>query len=374
MTGTRQTTTRVPAANGTPPPLRRLLAAALLAAPLLTAAEPPAGPPPAPRDAPSGFAIGADLSFLAHAEQAGTVFKDHGRPAPGLRLLRDRGYNWIRLRLFHSPTTLPNDLRSTISTAAAARSMGYRFLLNLHYSDTWADPAHQEMPRAWRGMSHEQLTAAVLDYTRATIAAFRDAGAMPDMVQVGNEVCSGMLWPDGRLPANWPRFADLLKAGIRGVEAGRAGAARPRIMIHIAQGGNRAATRHFLDQLASHHVPFDVIGQSYYPWWHGTPDDLRANLKFMAGTYQKDIILVETAYCWRPTEYRSRPGPFPETPAGQRDFLDAVHQIVRGTPGGRGAGVFWWEPAVTGHLRSRGFFDDAGNALPVIGVFDRRGG
>jgi arabinogalactan endo-1,4-beta-galactosidase len=91
----------------------------------------------------------------------------------------------------------------------------------------------------------------------------------------------------------------------------------------------------------------------------------------MALTYQKGIIVVEVAYNWRPAEYRSKPGPFPETPEGQRQFLDEVHRAVLATPNGRGKGVFWWEPAVSPPRNSRGMFDDDGNALPVLSVFDR---
>ena len=212
---------------------------------------------------------------------------------------------------------------------------------------------------------------AVFEYTRQTIGAFRDAGALPDMVQVGNEITPGMLWPDGKLPEHWQNFAELLKAGIKGVEAGAGTNRHPRIMIHIDRGGDKAGTKYFFDKLNTYGVPYDVIGQSYYPWWHGALLDLRENLIFMANEYHKDIILVEVAYCWRPTEYKQKPGPFAETPEGQREFLDEVNRLVLSTPNHRGIGVFWWEPAVTGGLRSRGFFDDDGNALPVLNVFDR---
>ena len=317
------------------------------------------------------YAIGADLSFLKQAEDRGTVFKDHGKAKPGLQIFKDHGYNWVRLRLFHSPKSLPNNLEYTIALARAAREQGFRFLLDFHYSDTWADPGKQFTPAAWKSMPHEDLVRAVFEYTRDTIVAFRVAGVPPDMVQVGNEVINGMLWPDGKLPARWDSFADLLKAGIRGVEAGRGDGPRPRIMIHIDRGADRHGTQSFFDRLNSYHVDYDVIGQSYYPWWHGSLLDLRENLAFMSNEYQKDILLVEVAYCWRPTEYRKRSGPFPETPAGQRAFLDEVNRLVLATPGGRGIGIFWWEPAVAGPLRSRGFFGDDGNALPVLKVFDR---
>ena len=317
------------------------------------------------------YAIGADLSFLKQAEDRGTAFQDEGQTKPGLEIFKDHGYNWIRLRLFHTPTRLPNDLEYTIALAQDAKKLGYRFLLNYHYSDTWADPGKQFIPKAWEGKSHAELVQAVFEYTRDTVAAFRDANALPDMVQVGNEITPGMLWPDGKLPGNWDNFAELLGAGIKGVEAGRGDARRPRIMIHIDKGGDKATTKAFFDKLNSYGLNYDVIGQSYYPWWHGTLLDLRENLIFMANTYQKDIILVEVAYNWRPAEYQGKPAPFPETPEGQRQFLDEVHRIVLNTPHNRGKGIFWWEPAVMGPLRRRGMFDDEGNALPVITVFDK---
>jgi arabinogalactan endo-1,4-beta-galactosidase len=317
------------------------------------------------------YAIGADLSFLKQAEDRGVQFKDAGKSKPGLVIFKEHGYNWVRLRLFHSPDALPNDLKYTIALAQAARKLGFKLLLNYHYSDTWADPGKQFIPAAWKGKSHKELVQAVFAYTRDTIRAFAEAGVPPDMVQIGNEVSNGMLWPDGRLPGNWDQFAELVQAGIRGVEAGRGARPQPRIMIHIDKGGSKKATRAFFDKLHTYKVKYDVIGQSYYPWWHGSLLDLRENLNFMATTYDKDIILVEVAYCWRPAQYRRRPGPFPETPAGQKEFLQEVNRLVLNTPGHRGIGVFWWEPAASGHLRSRGFFDDEGNALPVLTVFDR---
>ena len=316
------------------------------------------------------FAVGADLSFLKQAEDRGTVFKDSGKPAPGLEIFRNHGYNWIRLRLFHTPTDLPNNLDYTIAAASAAKKLGYKFLLDYHYSDTWADPGKQFIPKAWEGMSHAQLADAVFAYTRDTIVKLREAGAMPDMVQIGNEITNGMMWPDGRLPQNWDNFAGLIKAGIAGVAAGTGNAPRPRIMIHIDKGGDKAKTRAFFDKLNTYGVDYDVIGQSYYPWWHGSLYDLHDNLVFMANEYHKDIIVVEAAYNWTPGEYLKKLGPFAESPEGQRAFLDELNRMVLSTPNGLGKGVFWWEPAVTGGLGRRGMFDNDHNALPVITVFD----
>jgi arabinogalactan endo-1,4-beta-galactosidase len=142
------------------------------------------------------YAIGADMSFLKQAEDGGTVFKDGNEVMPGLDIFKNHGYNWIRLRLFHSPRRLPNNLEYTIALARDAKKLGFKFLLNYHYSDTWADPAKQYIPEAWEGKSHDELVQAVFEYTRDTIIAFRQAGVMPDMVQPGNEIINGMLWPD----------------------------------------------------------------------------------------------------------------------------------------------------------------------------------
>jgi arabinogalactan endo-1,4-beta-galactosidase len=317
------------------------------------------------------YAIGADLSFLKQVEDEGVKFKDGGKCKPGLQIFRDHGYNWVRLRLFHTPSELPNNLEYTIALARQAKQLGFRFLLDFHYSDTWADPAHQTIPKAWAGKSHEELVQAVFSYSRDTVIALREAGVMPDMIQPGNEITNGMLWPDGRLPGHWSNFIDLLKAAIAGINAGSPEGKPPKIMIHIDRAGDKQTTRAFFDRLIAARVSFDVIGQSYYPWWQGSLANLRDNLAFMADTYQADIVIVEAAYNWRPAEYRDKQPPWPETPEGQREFLKAVNEAVLGTPHHRGAGVFWWEPAVRGPLRSRGFFDDEGNALPVITVFDK---
>lgn len=317
------------------------------------------------------YAVGVDVSFLAQAEHEGVVFQDKGVATPGLQILRNHGYNWIRLRLFHTPTTLPNSLEYTIALAKNAKKLGFKFLLDYHYADDWADPGKQPTPKAWAGKSHKELVQSVFEYTRDTIAVFRDAGVLPDMVQVGNEITNGMLWPDGKLPDNWDNFAQLVYAGINGVDAGRGNGVRPKIMIHIDRGGDLKGTKAFLDKLNSYEVPYDIIGQSYYPWWHGSLNDLRKNLEFMAATYRKDIIVVEAAYNWKPGNYVNKIAPFPESPEGQRAFLDELNRVVMETPSGRGKGVFWWEPAVKGDLTIRGFFDDHHDALPVITVFDR---
>ena len=261
----------------------------------------------------------------------------------------------------------------TIKLALEAKQMGYKFLLDYHYSDTWADPAKQYLPAIWENLAADVLADSVFEYTRKTMWAFRNAGADPDMVQVGNEIINGMLWPVGKIPDNWDNLALLIQAGINGVLAASSEDNRPLLMIHIDQGGNLEKTKYFFDKIFSFGIDFDIIGQSYYPWWHGSLLDVRQNLFYMAETYKKPIVMVEVAYCSEPTEYKEKPGPFPESPEGQKAFLESVHQLMLDTPDNLGIGVFWWEPAVGDRpgIATRDIFDADGNVLPAIEVFDK---
>jgi arabinogalactan endo-1,4-beta-galactosidase len=289
---------------------------------------------------------------------------------PGLDIFRDHGYDWIRLRLFHTPRELPNDLEYTIALAQAARTRGFRFLLNYHYADHWADPQQQWTPAAWDTTRIEVLLDSVFAYTRNTIRAFREAGVMPEMVQIGNEVRNGMMWPLGRLPAHWDNFARLFKAGFDGIDAGRGRAPRPLIMLHYDNGADTEGTKAFLDRFHEYGIPYDIIGLSYYPWWHGNLLELRDNLLSILENYpDKDVILVEVGY--RPGEYA--PGelaPFPDDGSGdpRRAFLEAVNQALLSISDRRIKGIFWWEPAIS---CNQDYFDAECNARPVITVFDR---
>ena len=314
--------------------------------------------------------------------QQGVVFKDNGQPKPGLADLQRP-----RLQL-DPPAAVPHaDRAAQRSRTTRSRwrrrpsSSAYKFLLDFHYSDTWADPQKQFLPRAWEGMSHDELEQAVFEYTRDIDRRLprrrRHARHGPDRQrshrrhalarrQAAEELGQLRRPAQGRHPRRRCRSRPTRTWPMR-----RQAAPRPKIMIHIDRGGDRGATESFLNHCRKYGVEYDVIGQSYYPWWHGSLDNLRDNLAFMANEYEKDIILVEVAYNWRPAEYREKPGPFPETPEGQRQFLAEVDRIVRATPHGRGKGIFWWEPAVArSPIASRGMFDHDGNALPVITVFD----
>ena len=361
-------------------------AIAALLAPVLVAA------------APADFLRGVDLSIVQRAQDGGVVYRDgHGQPGDPLAILKAHGVNLVRLRLFVAPDGTEgqvNTLPYTLRLARRVHAAGLQFLLDLHYSDGWADPGKQVTPAAWRGLSHAELVDKVRTYTRDTLAAFAHAGATPDFVEVGNEVTDGMLWPDGgpladvahwndslhpqpRADAPWDRFADLLKAGLDGVHDADP-AARVRTMIHIDKGGSPSVGRWFFDHLAARGVRFDLIGLSYYPFWHGSLDDLRDNLASLSNAYGKDIVVVETGY----DTWGGPPGklPFPLTPTGQRDFVAALVRTVAATPGGHGRGICYWAgdwidgkrwggPSWSGQWEQRALFDPDGRPRPALDAF-----
>jgi arabinogalactan endo-1,4-beta-galactosidase len=338
--------------------------------------------------APPKLLVGGDISGLARIEGFGGVFRLDGRPADAVEIMAGFGCNCFRLRLFVDPphkNLVVNDLAYTLALAKRIKRAGAALLLDFHYSDTWADPGHQTKPAAWTRLDFDGLVGRVQTYTRDVIAAFRRKGVLPEYVQVGNEVTPGMLWPDGKLYGvgdpreQWRKFAALLDAGVRGVREGAGPGGRVRIVIHTDTGGRWARTRHFFENLQRHRVPYDVIGLSFYPWWHGSAADLRKTVSNAARTFKKDVWVVETGYPWfEPTEgkYRSRNLTYPATPEGQREFLTEVLKIVSEAPGGRGLGVLWWYPESTPvkglHVWCGGrnaLFDSKGNALPALEAF-----
>ena len=332
----------------------------------------------------SPFLLGADISMLARMDDLGAVFREHGRPRDPLRILADHGANACRLRLFVHPNhvdAVVNDLPYTLTLAERVHKAGMKLLLDIHYSDTWADPGHQTKPAAWKNLDFEELEGRVEDYTASVLTAFRQRGVLPDIVQLGNEITAGFLWPEGKLGGDsperqWDRFATLLRAAVRGVRRAQTKGRPVRILIHIDRGGDPAGTRWFFDHLAARNVPFDLIGLSYYPWWHGPLDSLRATLRMTAERYGKPILVVETAYPYRGERWRKDHLAWPISPEGQRAFLAEVIRIVRATPNGLGRGVFYWYPEsvpVPGIFVWNGgetaLFDKDGEALPAVEAF-----
>lgn len=345
-------------------------------------------PTPAPvevKEEPKFF-YGGDFSVLKKLEDHGGVYTFDGEKVDALELFAANGYNYGRVRIFHTPNMegpVCNSLDYTIELSKKIKAAGMRLLLDFHYSDTWADPAHQIKPKAWENRSFTALTDSVYQYSKSVILAMKTAGVLPDMVQVGNEITPGMIWPEGKIykesGEDWTGFTTLLKAGIRGVKEAYADTVVP-IMLHIDKGGDYAASSYFFSKMNEHGVEYDLIGLSYYPWWHGTFDDLSTNLKRLSEEFTQDIIVVETAYYskeWypEPAEFVLDYKPFPATEQGQYDFLQTLDSICQQFP--KVKGIFYWEPEdilipESGIWYSgRSLFNEDGTAFKGITAFKK---
>lgn len=294
--------------------------------------------------------LGADISFVPSQEDRGTVFSDHGENKDILNILVDHQFNWIRLRLFVDPTAEKGyskdgccGIEQTLTMAKRIKGAGMNFLLDFHYSDTWADPGKQFTPAAWQGLSDEQLADKMHEYTRDTLKRFIAEGAAPEMVQIGNEIHNGFVWPQGRITNSSHTFGVLLRRASEGV---RAADPSIKIMVHPALGGDNGKSVWFFDLVFSHHVVFDVIGQSYYPKHHGTLDDLRNNLTDLATRYRKPIVVVE-----------------------YKEYPKEVNEIVRDLPDGLGWGTFLWEATSP---QWGGLFDQSGRTTEKIDIYPER--
>jgi arabinogalactan endo-1,4-beta-galactosidase len=334
--------------------------------------------------------IGHDLSFAVQEAAAGATYTDRGRAKLPERILADHGANWVRLRLWVDPPAGYSDLPGVLAMARRAKAAGMRLLLDPHYSDFWADPQKQPIPASWP-QDLPSLAQKVHDYTRDVLNALAAQGTPAQMLQLGNEIRNGMLWPTGQLDgsqAQWDALGTLLRAAAAG--ARDADGPTPRLVVHFDQGGDNAYSRWFYDNIVAQHVPLDVIGLSYYPFWHGTLSQLRANVDDLAQRYDRDVAIVETQYGWTLDNGDSEnnflwttdlllPG-YPATPNGQLGFTSDLLSIMAAVPDGRGLGVFYWEPEWipgVGWQPGAGtpndnltLFDFSGRALPAVGFAD----
>ncbi len=269
--------------------------------------------------------IGADISFVPQMEARGATYSDNGIEKDVVDILKDHRFNWIRLRLFVDPTAENGyskegycGLEKTLEMAKRVKDAGMKFLLDFHYSDTWADPGKQFMPESWSDLKGSALEGKIYSYTNQVVKRFIAEGVAPDMVQIGNEIHNGMLWPEGKIEGDSAEsFSVLLRcasAAVRAVDP------NIKIMVHIAKAHDLKNSIRFFDKIISRDVKFDIIGQSYYPEWHGELDNMEANMTELANRYNKPIIIVE-----------------------YKEHKKEVNEIVKNLPNGLGLGTFIWE-------------------------------
>ena len=364
---------------------------------------------------PADFIKGADISTLLEAEQHGAKFyNQNGQQQDAIAILKANGVNYVRLRLWVDPQDASgktygggsNNLENTIALAKRVKAQGLKLLLDFHYSDFWTDPGKQFKPKAWEKMDYPQLKTAIHDYTRDTIARFKQEGVLPDMVQIGNEINGGMLWPGGKSwgqgGGEFDRLAGLLNAAIGGLKENLTGGEQVKIMLHLAEGTKNDTFRWWFDEIAKRGVPFDIIGLSMYTYWNGPISALKANMDDISKRYNKDVIVVEAAYGYTLDNCdnaensfqakEEKDGGYPGTVQGQYDYIHDLMQSVIDVPDHRGKGIFYWEPtwiAVPGTTwatkagmkyihdewkegnarENQALFDCQGKVLPSITVF-----
>lgn len=287
----------------------------------------------------SKFAYGADISWLPQMEKSGFKFYNKkGIQEDCFKILKNFGINSIRLRTWVNPSDDPISghcsKEETIQMAKRAKEWGMRIMINFHYSDSWADPAKQNKPKAWQELNFEELKKAMYDYTVDVMKGLKQEGITPEWVQIGNEIPTGFLYPDGSTDS-WPQLAALLN---QGYDAVKSVSPESKVILHIDQGNNNARFRNWFDNAKKHDVKYDIIGMSYYPYWlEGKPDytesidDLGNNLKDMANRYGKEVMVVEV-------------GGEDDKVQNTYDMLKAVIEKVKEVPSNKGLGVFYWEP------------------------------
>ena len=355
----------------------------------------------APQIMPSPFYLGADISALSQIEQQGGVYLDGGKPGDALAIFMKHGWTCFRLRIWVNPRNGENGLEYTTQLAKRIKRAGATFMLDFHYSDWWADPQKQNKPAAWAKLDFDALQKQVESYTAHVIETLKAAGATPDFVQIGNEIIGGMLWPDGQVKVphstvkvfngdvkvmsppepyddarQWGHLIRLLNAAAKGVRSATSPADHVRIIVHIDCGGDWPLTQWYFDHLNKAKVDYDIIGQSYYPRWHGTLENLRDNLRQTISHYHKDVMVVETGYparYGRPSGAEAKYMVWPITPEGQKQFLEDVIKIVKEAPERRGIGVNYWHPEATyipngSWPDANSLFDRDGSPLPAMNV------
>ena len=314
------------------------------------------------------FAFGVDASMIHDLEETGSVWYDEdGYQTDIFTLLKEGGANYFRMRLWNDPTTGTaaaisygggtNNLENDIEMAKRAQEVGMNILVDFHYSDFWADPDYQVAPKAWQSLSMDELLVQVEEFSRNAIQAFADAGVTVNAVQIGNEINNGLI--DGFGDIDWANaeesfdnVAAILTAGIKGVRSVNDDI---YTIIHLANGGSWDEFEAYFSYLEAREVPYDIIGASYYPFYHGSLDLLQNNLNQCAAKFNKPVMVMEVSY--GNTTDDDNPnigntfnssfeddGGFLTSVQGQMTCLRDVVDTVVKVPNNMGLGVFYWEP------------------------------
>lgn len=299
------------------------------------------------------FINGVDISSIIALEESGvTFYNDNGDKEDIFTVLKDKGVNYIRVKVWNDPYTADglgygggnNDVEKAKIIGQRATAAGMKVLVNFHYSDFWADPGKQMAPKAWKDFSIDEKQVAIATFTTETLKTLTSAGVDIGMVQVGNETNNGMAGESG-----WANMLPLFDAGTKAV---RAFDPSIDIALHFTNP-EKGTYPNYAKQLNDAAIDYDIFATSYYSFWHGTLANLKSTLTAIADTYDKDVLMVETSYAYTPEDGDGHENtikgteqnpPYPYTVQGQATAIrDAIATMA--AIGERGIGVFYWEPA-----------------------------
>lgn len=308
----------------------------------------------------SSFAKGADVSWLTQME-AGAIkfYNNSGTEQECMALLKNIGMNSIRLRAWVNPSGGWNSTTDVVAKAIRAKNLGMKIMLDIHYSDTWADPGHQTKPVAWASQNIAALQTSVYNYTLDLMNALKTNGVTPDWVQVGNETNDGMLWPEGKASTSMANFASLINSGY---DAVKAVSSTSKVIVHISNGYDNSLFRWMFDGLTSNGAKWDITGMSLYPTsanWSSLNTQCLANMNDMVSRYNKDVMICEVGMSW-------------DQPTACNSFLADLITKTKSVSNSRGLGVFYWEPECYNNWQgySLGAFDNSGKATVALNAFN----
>jgi arabinogalactan endo-1,4-beta-galactosidase len=305
------------------------------------------------------FARGADVSWITQMEANHKVFHDEaGIPGESLEILRNFGINSVRLRVWVNPDSGWSGKADVVAKAKRAKAKGMRIMINFHYSDHWTDPGTQKKPAAWESHDLSMLVKDVESHTADVLMALRDSGVTPEWVQIGNETNDGMLWQEGRAMVSMTSFAALVQSGAK---ATKVVFPKAKVVVHLSNAYDNVMYRWIFDGLKANGVDWDVVGMSHYPeiaTWRATTAQALANMQDMVSRYGKDVVISETGMDWKAED-------------SCHAMLKLLQSHVASLPGGRGLGVFYWEPLAYWGWNGyqKGAFDDQGHPTRALEAF-----
>lgn len=308
------------------------------------------------------FLKGGDISELTYLESMGAKYYDEGQEKDCIEILKSKGFNIVRLRLYNDPgnpnyspsNRLPADIQNPediLSLAQRAKAAGMQIQLTFHYSDYWTNGITQNKPHDWEGLSYEDLKSAVYDFTYDFMVKMKAQGTTPEYVSLGNETVGGILYPDGKTD-NFKQLAELFNEGY---DAVKAVSAETKVIIHLDDAGNKYKYDWFFDELNRNGGKYDLIGASYYPYWtKRTALEMRKWAEYTIDKFDKDIFIMETGYNWNPVRLNGWEGQlkdngpyddvYPSSPQGQKDYLLELFTEIKKEKSGRILGCLYWDP------------------------------